>query len=162
MFMTKSALWTQCPKAVAAALWALTAAGSFPPALCKPPVQVRSQAREVRPLVQYVDPFIGVRGAGECVVGPQLPFGSVNPSPDTPNATCGGYSPSQPIRGFSQTHVRVTAVGTLLQVFVDDMNDPKAWAATTDFEQGTVGVRTWNTPAVVENIRVSVRSAPAQ
>lgn len=95
MMNSNTSKW--CPKIVVAAFWTLSTGGSFAlPARSQPPVQVR----EVRPLVQYVDPMIGVRGAGQNVPGPQIPFGSVNPSPDTPNATCGGYSPSQPIRGF--------------------------------------------------------------
>ncbi len=41
-------------------------------------------------LTQYVDPFIGVKGNGSCVVGPQLPFGSINPSSDTPEGHTDG------------------------------------------------------------------------
>ena len=41
---------------------------------------------EIRKLADYVDPFIGVRNENNpsnCVIGPQMPFGSINPSPDT-------------------------------------------------------------------------------
>ena len=59
-------------------------------------------------LTQYVDPFIGVKGNGSCVVGPQLPFGSINPSPDTPEGHTDGYNYNSKIRGFSQLHVSGT------------------------------------------------------
>ncbi len=54
---------------------------------------------------KYVDPWMGVNGKGNTVIGPQLPFGSVNPSPDTPNGDTDGYSPKEKIRGFSQLHL---------------------------------------------------------
>ena len=39
-------------------------------------------AFEIRDLVEYVDPFIGVRDPGSnTTIGPQLPFGSINPGP---------------------------------------------------------------------------------
>ena len=52
--------------------------------------------------------FIGVKGNGSCVVGPQLPFGSINPSPDTPEGHTDGYNYNSKIRGFSQLHVSGT------------------------------------------------------
>lgn len=54
---------------------------------------------------KYVDPWMGVLGRGNCVLGPQLPFGSVNPSPDTPEGDTDGYNPNSKIRGFSQLHL---------------------------------------------------------
>jgi predicted alpha-1,2-mannosidase len=71
--------------------------------------------------VDYVDNFIGVldgHDASNCVIGPQLPFGSVNPSPQTPNGGNDGYSPEDPIRGFGQLHVSGTGWGTNGQVFL--------------------------------------------
>lgn len=59
-------------------------------------------------LTQYVNPFIGVKGAGSCVIGPQLPNGSINPSPDTPEGHTDGYDYNSKIRGFSQLHVSGT------------------------------------------------------
>ena len=59
-------------------------------------------------LTQYVDPFIGVKGSGSCVIGPQLPYGSINPSPDTPGGHTDGYKYESNIRGFSQLHVSGT------------------------------------------------------
>jgi predicted alpha-1,2-mannosidase len=59
-------------------------------------------------LTQYVEPFMGVIGRGSCVIGPQLPFGSINPSPDTPDGHTDGYDYLKEIRGFSQVHVSGT------------------------------------------------------
>ncbi|MDA3867901.1 MAG: GH92 family glycosyl hydrolase [Salinivirgaceae bacterium] len=61
-------------------------------------------------LVQYVDTKIGVidnRGSA-CVIGPQMPFGSINPSPQTIKGGMGAYNPKQPIMGFGQLHVSGT------------------------------------------------------
>ena len=75
-----------------------------------------------RQLVDYVNPFIGVidtkAGASNCVIGPQLPFGSINPSPQTRDGDQDGYSPTQPIRGFGQLHVSGTGWGKYGQVFL--------------------------------------------
>ena len=37
-----------------------------------------------------------------------LPYGSINPSPQSRNGTSDGYKPSEPIRGFGQLHVSGT------------------------------------------------------
>lgn len=61
-------------------------------------------------LTQFVDLKIGTgdtRGSN-CVIGPQMPFGSINPSPQTPNGTTSGYNPKFPVRGFGQLHVSGT------------------------------------------------------
>lgn len=55
-----------------------------------------------------VDPFMGVTGRGNTVIGPQLPWGSISPSPDTPEGGSDGYNPQKRIRGFSQLHVTGT------------------------------------------------------
>ena len=72
---------------------------------CKDPVD--------RNPVDYVDPFIGVRDGeiSNCVLGPQMPFGSINPSPHTPGGSHDGYSVDQPIRGFGQLHASGTGWG---------------------------------------------------
>lgn len=65
--------------------------------------------------VDYVNNRIGVGGdAGNpkdrsnCVIGPQLPFGSITPSPQARNGADDGYNPQEPIRGFGQLHVSGT------------------------------------------------------
>lgn len=75
--------------------------------------------QNIKSLVDYVDPFIGVLDpASNCVIGPQLPFGSINPSPQTPKGSHDGYSPNEPIRGFGQLHVSGTGWGKYGQVFI--------------------------------------------
>lgn len=75
--------------------------------------------KKIQP-VEYVDPFIGVLddGISNCVIGPQLPFGSINPSPQTREGGHDGYSSRQPIRGFGQLHVSGAGWGKYGQVFL--------------------------------------------
>ena len=63
---------------------------------------------EIFDATSKVNMFMGVAGRGNVVVGPQLPWGSVNPSPDTPEGNSDGYSSRKKIRGFSQLHVTGT------------------------------------------------------
>ncbi len=60
---------------------------------------------EVSAPVDYVDMYMGVRGGSNCVIGPQLPHGSVNPAPQTPKGGQNGYDETDLIRGFGQLHV---------------------------------------------------------
>lgn len=59
-------------------------------------------------LTRYVNPWMGVSGPGNTVIGPQLPWGSIHPSPDTPEGHTDGYHPNKKIRGFSQLHATGT------------------------------------------------------
>lgn len=68
-------------------------------------------------VVSFVDTKIGVIGtrASNCVIGPQLPFGAVCPSPNSMLSdgkstmiTTAGYNPNLPVMGFSQLHVSGT------------------------------------------------------
>ena len=71
--------------------------------------------------VDYVNNYIGVvdgTEASNCVIGPQLPFGSISPSPQTSNGGNDGYSPDEPVRGFGQLHVSGTGWGTNGQIFL--------------------------------------------
>jgi predicted alpha-1,2-mannosidase len=61
-----------------------------------------------RPLISYVDPFVGTDNGGNIVPGAQVPFGFVHVSPDTVNPNTAGYRPNEDIVGFSQTHVSGT------------------------------------------------------
>ena len=56
-------------------------------------------------LVDLVNLYMGVQGNSNCVIGPQMPHGSVNPGPQTVNGGQGGYKQNQPVRGFAQLHV---------------------------------------------------------
>jgi predicted alpha-1,2-mannosidase len=61
-------------------------------------------------LSSYIDTRIGVIDTrnSNCVIGPQLPYGSINPSPQTKDGDMDGYHPERPIRGFGQLHVSGT------------------------------------------------------
>ena len=78
---------------------------------------VHTASAQVQP-VDYVDMFMGNRGESNCVIGPQLPHGSVNPSPQTPGGGNDGYDPLQPIRGFGQLHVSGTGWGRYGQILL--------------------------------------------
>ncbi len=69
-------------------------------------------------LADKVDMWMGTYGLGHCIIGPQLPHGSINPSPQTANGGHGGYVLNQPIRGFGQLHVSGTGWGRYGQVFL--------------------------------------------
>lgn len=64
---------------------------------------------------RLIDPLLGAAGGGNVFPGPVVPFGMMKPGPDMfrgeghdPNA---GWDESDPIRGFSQTHVSGTGGG---------------------------------------------------
>lgn len=77
-----------------------------------------SYGQQSKNLVDFVDPFIGVLDPeSACVIGPQLPSGSINPSPQTQNGNDDGYDPREPIRGFSQLNVSGTGWGKYGQIF---------------------------------------------
>src|SRR6516225_2495603 len=62
---------------------------------------------------EYVDPFIGTDGVGNCLCGPYLPFSLVRLGPDTlPPQTTNGYQSTAPIIYFSHTHVSGTGGGS--------------------------------------------------
>lgn len=67
--------------------------------------------------VEYVDPFIGTLGTGHTFPGPSLPFGLVQPGPDSNNAnwdyTSGYQYADSTVMGFSQTHLSGAGIGEL-------------------------------------------------
>jgi len=76
-------------------------------------------AQAVPSPADIVDPRIGVLdGWSNCVIGPQLPFGSINPSPHTPDGSHDGYHPERKIRGFGQLHASGTGWGSYGQILV--------------------------------------------
>ncbi len=63
-------------------------------------------------MLEYVDPFIGTDGRGNCLCGPYLPYSLVRLGPDTlPPQPTNGYSSTAPIIYFSHTHVSGTGGG---------------------------------------------------
>lgn len=65
-----------------------------------------------------VDMYMGVRGKSHCVIGPQLPHGSSNPSPQTANGGQNGYREDGEIRGFGQLHVSGIGWSRYGQIFL--------------------------------------------
>ena len=65
-------------------------------------------------LTSYVNPFIGTGGHGHTFPGPSLPFGMIQPGPDTRLTgwdSCSGYHYSDSrIVGFSHTHLSGTGI----------------------------------------------------
>ncbi|TVR41548.1 MAG: hypothetical protein EA402_12870 [Planctomycetota bacterium] len=58
--------------------------------------------------LSLVDPFHAVDGGGNCLPGPQLPFGLVRLGPDTVNHNTNGYASHEDLRHFSHLHVSGT------------------------------------------------------
>lgn len=65
-------------------------------------------ALPARTILDEVNCRMGVDGRGNVTLGPQLPWGSINPSPETPDGYSDGYHPQRKIIGFSQLHVTGT------------------------------------------------------
>jgi predicted alpha-1,2-mannosidase len=123
-----------------------------------------AQAQTPKQPVDYVNNFIGVLDgidATNCVIGPQWPFGSINPSPQTKKGGNDGYNPNEPIRGFGQLHVSGTGWGTNGQVFISpqiglavgeaDHDSPKANEKASPYEYAVTleryGITTHFTPS---------------
>ena len=64
-------------------------------------------------MLDYVDPFLGTDGRGNCLCGPYLPHSLVRLGPDTlPPQPTNGYSSNAPTIYFSHTHVSGTGGGS--------------------------------------------------
>ena len=65
-------------------------------------------------LTQYVDPFIGTDGHGHTYPGPSLPFGMMQPGPDTRldgwDGVSGYHYSDSRIYGFTHTHMSGTGI----------------------------------------------------
>ncbi|MDD4920876.1 MAG: GH92 family glycosyl hydrolase [Bacteroidales bacterium] len=73
---------------------------------------------EKQSLADYVDMHMGQKAESNCVIGPQLPHGSINPSPQTIGGENDGYAPGEPVMGFAQLHVSGTGWGRYGQILV--------------------------------------------
>ncbi len=100
----------------------------FTIAICILFLTVRVQAQDApKPIISYVNPFIGTAAHGHTYPGATLPFGMVQLSPD--NGTqgwdwCSGYNYSDSfIAGFSHTHLSGTGIGDLYDVSVLPMTN---------------------------------------
>ena len=65
-------------------------------------------------LTQYVDPFIGTGGHGHTYPGPSMPFGMIQPGPDTRldgwDGVSGYHYSDSRIYGFTHTHLSGTGI----------------------------------------------------
>ncbi|RZK55410.1 MAG: hypothetical protein EOO87_07945 [Pedobacter sp.] len=72
------------------------------------------KAQQTKDYTKFVNPFIGTGGHGHTYPGPALPFGMIQPGPDTRLDGwdgCSGYHYSDNIiYGFSQTHLSGTGI----------------------------------------------------
>jgi predicted alpha-1,2-mannosidase len=78
-----------------------------------------------------VDPFIGTGGHGHTFPGPSMPFGMVQPSPDTRLTGwdgCSAYHASdRVIYGFSQTHLSGTGCSDYGDILLLPFTGPVKW-----------------------------------
>lgn len=91
-------------------------------------------AQNSQSLSTYVNPLIGTGGHGHTYPGPAMPFGMIQPGPDTRLSgwdACGGYHYSDnTIYGFSQTHLS----GTGIEDYCDFLFVPSTGKAALDQE----------------------------
>ncbi|MCB0462914.1 MAG: GH92 family glycosyl hydrolase [Flavobacteriaceae bacterium] len=86
-----------------------------------------SPAKKDKPLISYVNPFIGTGGHGHTYPGATLPFGMMQLSPDTRLDGwdgCSGYHYSDSyIYGFSHTHLSGTGVSDYGDILLMPTNE---------------------------------------
>ncbi|MBV9852209.1 MAG: GH92 family glycosyl hydrolase [Armatimonadetes bacterium] len=101
--------------------FAFTVLPDVPPAQRK---HIHVIAKTYRTLADYVDPFIGTDGGGNCYPGAVAPFGMVQFSPDTGTNGIGyGYGDHQ-IAGFSLTHMSGVGCDDYGDVFLTATTGP--------------------------------------
>lgn len=88
---------------------------------------LNEQAQKSKPLINFVNPFIGTGGHGHTYPGATLPFGMMQLSPDTRLDGwdgCSGYHYSDNyIYGFSHTHLSGTGVSDYGDVLIMPTNN---------------------------------------
>ncbi len=103
---------------------------------CKTNQVLRTVSKDSKPLVSYVNPFIGTGGHGHTYPGATMPFGMMQLSPDTRLEGwdgCSGYHFSDEyIYGFSHTHLSGTGVSDYGDVLLMPTN-------TVEFNNGSNG-----------------------
>ncbi|AUC14745.1 glycosyl hydrolase family 92 [Tenacibaculum sp. SZ-18] len=89
--------------------------------------EIITPAKITKPLISYVNPFIGTGGHGHTYPGATMPFGMMQLSPDTRLDGwdgCSGYHYSDKyIYGFSHTHLSGTGVSDYGDVLLMPTND---------------------------------------
>jgi predicted alpha-1,2-mannosidase len=101
------------------------------------PKSAKSSDEKAPALSDYIRPFVGTYGEGNCYPGPTAPFGMVQLSPDTDKMlweTASGYEYSDPsILGFSLTHLSGTGIPDLGDfLFVPQIGKPEYDSGTKE------------------------------
>jgi len=114
-------------------------------------------------MIEYVDPFIGTDGVGNCLCGPYLPFSLVRLGPDTlPPQPTNGYTSTAPIIYFSHTHVSGTGGGSRYgNIGVMPFNGkPRFTIEASERLQETANPGYYATTLVSSGIQVELTSTP--
>lgn len=111
----------------------------------------------------YVDTLIGVLDdrASNCVIGPQLPYGSINPSPQTENGSMDGYHPDYPIRGFGQLHVSGTGWSSYGHFLISPMTGLEVGLKDHDSEHSGDFTRPYLYKTHLDRYGIGVEIAPS-
>ena len=98
---------------------------------------ILSSCTQPKPLISYVNPFIGTGGHGHTFPGATMPYGMVQLSPDTRLEGwdgCSGYHYSDSvIYGFSHTHLSGTGIADYCDVLL------MPFSGETHFNNGAEG-----------------------
>jgi len=120
---------------------------------------VYSQQRQP---VDYVNNRIGVLDDGSnCVIGPQLPFGSISPSPQTQNGEDDGYNPNEPIRGFGQLQVSGTGWGTNGQIFLSPQIGIAIGECEHDSPKSTESALPYEYQVILDRYHITTQVTPS-
>lgn len=125
---------------------------------------VTLNAQQPKQLVDYVNNYIGVvdgLDASNCVIGPQLPFASISPGPQTRNGGNDGYSPDEPIRGFGQLHVSGTGWGTNGQIFLSPQIGMAVGETEHDSPKSNEKVSPYEYSVTLNRYRIETRLTPS-
>ena len=114
-------------------------------------------------LADYVDTSVGVvdKRASNCVIGPMLPYGSINPSPQSQKGTSDGYKPTEPIRGFGQLHVSGTGWPTYGNFLISPMTGLETDLLAHESEHTDLVTKPYLFSTRLERYGITVEVAPA-
>lgn len=105
--------------------------------------------------------LMGTRGSSNCTVGPQLPHGSICPSPQTPHGGHGAYKENQPVRGFGQLHVSGTGWGRYGQLLLSPQRGFTAIEDAHDSEKSEEVIRPYYYKVRLDRYNIVTEIAPA-
>ena len=114
-------------------------------------------------LSDLVDTSVGVtdKHSSNCVIGPMLPYGSINPSPQSAKGTSDGYEPRMPIRGFGQMHVSGTGWPTYGNFLISPMTGLSTGLLDHESEHSDLVTRPYLFKTVLERYGITAELAPA-